>query len=378
MDSIIIPARRRRHSGSSDSSTTALKSIGPNKLTVIPPPRPKSTPGERPAQRRRQKSPVRGSDNEDEQDEDADADASREMQTEVLVMQVDGDEHNKSQTTSSSLSLATTNNRPTRPLPSSKGRTMSSSLSAASKPYTPIQHIANPSMLPVQAHVARGPAAASQRKLYVILEQACLEVYKVSGGSKSIQGHRDRGGVRGRGKDSGEAKYTLLNCDDHQGILAKMGRDIADARPDITHQVNFLSFFLLFFFFFFFFPSFCRPSIYSSSMLRTFTHFFFRSKCLLTLLDSPLKKAGLLQVYIHTASGVLIEVNPHVRIPRTFKRFSGLMGSLSSYIYGGFLQLSFSFHFSPTPSQAFYQRRERPRKTTKSNQSKSILYLFSS
>jgi rRNA small subunit pseudouridine methyltransferase Nep1 len=113
---------------------------------------------------------------------------------------------------------------------------MNSALSAASKPYTPIQLIANPSMLPVQAHVARGPAAASQRKLYVILEQACLEVYKVSGsGGKSIQGHR--GGVRGRGKDSGEAKYTLLNCDDHQGILAKMGRDIADARPDITHQV---------------------------------------------------------------------------------------------------------------------------------------------
>jgi rRNA small subunit pseudouridine methyltransferase Nep1 len=65
-----------------------------------------------------------------------------------------------------------------------------------------------------------------------------------------------------------------------------MGRDIADARPDITHQ------------------------------------------CLLTLLDSPLNKAGLMQVYIHTAKGVLIEVNPHVRIPRTFKRFSGLMVQL--------------------------------------------------
>lgn len=35
-----------------------------------------------------------------------------------------------------------------------------------------------------------------------------------------------------------EAKYALLNCDDHQGILAKTGRDIADARPDITHQVR--------------------------------------------------------------------------------------------------------------------------------------------
>lgn len=51
-------------------------------------------------------------------------------------------------------------------------------------------------------------------------------------------------------------------------------------------------------------------------------------KCLLTLLDSPLNKSGHLQVFIHTAKGVLIEVNPHVRIPRTFKRFSGLMGML--------------------------------------------------
>ena len=56
-------------------------------------------------------------------------------------------------------------------------------------------------------------------------------------------------------------------------------------------------------------------------------HVWLGEQCLLTLLDSPLNKAGLLQVYIHTAKGVLIEVNPHVRIPRTFKRFSGLMGS---------------------------------------------------
>ena len=49
-------------------------------------------------------------------------------------------------------------------------------------------------------------------------------------------------------------------------------------------------------------------------------------QCLLTLLDSPLNKAGLLQIYIQTEKNVLIEVNPHTRIPRTFKRFSGLMG----------------------------------------------------
>ncbi|KAI6009720.1 Alpha/beta knot methyltransferase [Pisolithus marmoratus] len=156
--------------------------------------------------------------------------------------------------------------RPIRPLPSSKARKMATSSA------TPT--LQNPSMLPVQAHVPRGGAASTQRRLFVILDQACLEAYRVTSGGK------------GKGGRDGEVKYTLLNCDDHQGILAKTGRDIADARPDITHQ------------------------------------------CLLTLLDSPLNKAGRLQVYIHTAKGVLIEVNPHVRIPRTFKRFSGLMVQL--------------------------------------------------
>ncbi|KZT13213.1 Nep1-domain-containing protein [Laetiporus sulphureus 93-53] len=138
----------------------------------------------------------------------------------------------------------------------------------------PLYQKANPHMLPVQAHVPRGGVASNQRRLFVILEQACLEAYRVSSAGKGKNGRE------------GDVKYALLNCDDHQGILAKTGRDIADARPDITHQ------------------------------------------CLLTLLDSPLNKAGLLQVYIHTAKGVLIEVNPHVRIPRTFKRFSGLMVQL--------------------------------------------------
>lgn len=108
----------------------------------------------------------------------------------------------------------------------------------------------------------------STKRLIVVLSQACLETHKMNTG--------------GPGGD----KYALLNCDDHQGLLRKMGRDIAEARPDITHQ------------------------------------------CLLTLLDSPINKAGKLQVYIHTVRGVLIEVNPSVRIPRTFKRFSGLMVQL--------------------------------------------------
>lgn len=106
----------------------------------------------------------------------------------------------------------TTADRPTRPLPSRK---MTSS-------QNPVPVIANPAMLPVQAQVSK----SGQRKLYVILEQACLEAYRLSSASKSKNGRE------------GEVKYTLLNCDDHQGILAKTGRDIADARPDITHQVR--------------------------------------------------------------------------------------------------------------------------------------------
>ncbi|KAM0788928.1 18S rRNA pseudouridine methyltransferase, variant 2 [Microbotryomycetes sp. NB124-2] len=132
----------------------------------------------------------------------------------------------------------------------------------------------NPTMIPQQPKAPKTNKEKDEtRRLIVVLEQACLETYK----------HSSPAGARG-GK--GEEKYSLLNCDDHQGVLAKMGRDIAHARPDITHQ------------------------------------------CLLTLLDSPLNKAGRLQVYIHTAKGVLIEVNPSVRIPRTFKRFGGLMVQL--------------------------------------------------
>ncbi|KNC72856.1 ribosomal RNA small subunit methyltransferase NEP1, partial [Sphaeroforma arctica JP610] len=81
-------------------------------------------------------------------------------------------------------------------------------------------------------------------------------------------------------------EYQLLNVDDHQNVLRKNNRALADSRPDITHQM------------------------------------------MLALMDSPLNKAGLLQVYIHTEKGVLIEINPRTRIPRTFKRFSGLMVQL--------------------------------------------------
>eukprot|EP01101_Sappina_pedata_P008486 TRINITY_DN4712_c0_g1_i1.p1 TRINITY_DN4712_c0_g1~~TRINITY_DN4712_c0_g1_i1.p1 ORF type:complete len:273 (+),score=102.78 TRINITY_DN4712_c0_g1_i1:35-820(+) len=82
------------------------------------------------------------------------------------------------------------------------------------------------------------------------------------------------------------SEFHLLNCDDHLNFMKRKGLDPQQARPDITHQ------------------------------------------CLLTLLDSPINKVGMLQVYIRTRKNVLIEVNPQIRIPRTFKRFSGLMVQL--------------------------------------------------
>lgn len=102
------------------------------------------------------------------------------------------------------------------------------------------------------------------RRLTVVLFNASLETVKTRKGD-----------------------FQLLNCDDHRKLVTKKsGKDPADLRPDIVHQE------------------------------------------LLALLDSPLNKAGRLQVYIHTQRNVLIEVSPQIRIPRTFKRFSGLMVQL--------------------------------------------------
>jgi rRNA small subunit pseudouridine methyltransferase Nep1 len=101
-------------------------------------------------------------------------------------------------------------------------------------------------------------------RVIVLLDQATLETVK------------DRRGV-----------YELINCDDHKDLCRKkLKLDPKNFRPDILHQE------------------------------------------LLALMDSPLNKAGLLQIYISTEKNVLIEVNPSTRIPRTYKRFAGLMVQL--------------------------------------------------
>jgi rRNA small subunit pseudouridine methyltransferase Nep1 len=78
------------------------------------------------------------------------------------------------------------------------------------------------SLVPIPASVPRtAEEKQNTRRLYVVLCQASLEVYKTGKA----------------GDHSGKGQYQLLNCDDHQGALRRMGRDIGEARPDITHQV---------------------------------------------------------------------------------------------------------------------------------------------
>jgi rRNA small subunit pseudouridine methyltransferase Nep1 len=103
-----------------------------------------------------------------------------------------------------------------------------------------------------------------QEPIIVLLDQASLETIKNKRGM-----------------------YELLNCDDHRDLCkTKLRKDPNSFRPDILHQE------------------------------------------LLALLDSPLNKAGLLRIYIATTKKVLIEVHPSIRIPRTYKRFAGLMVQL--------------------------------------------------
>jgi len=102
------------------------------------------------------------------------------------------------------------------------------------------------------------------KPIIILLDQATIETVK------------NRRGV-----------YELLNCDDHRDLCKKkLHKDPNLFRPDILHQE------------------------------------------LLALLDSPLNKAGMLKIYISTTKKVLIDVNPAIRIPRTYKRFAGLMVQL--------------------------------------------------
>lgn len=104
---------------------------------------------------------------------------------------------------------------------------------------------------------------ASSAQCIIILDLASLEIVKTK-----------------------KNEFTLLNGDDHRGIIAKHNRSGEECRPDICHQE------------------------------------------LMACMDSPLNKAGMLKVYVRTRRNVLIDVHPTTRVPRTYKRFAGLFCQL--------------------------------------------------
>ena len=78
------------------------------------------------------------------------------------------------------------------------------------------------------------------KRLIVVLSHASLETFRASGHSAQHLANARAGRLAPGGKDE---KFTLLNSDEHIGIMRKLGRDISEARPDITHQVcTFISF----------------------------------------------------------------------------------------------------------------------------------------
>ncbi|KAH6828681.1 nucleolar essential protein-like protein [Perilla frutescens var. hirtella] len=81
--------------------------------------------------------------------------------------------------------------------------------------------------------------------------------------------------------------YQLLSSDEHSNFLRKNNRNPADYRPDIAFQA------------------------------------------IQTILDSRVNKSGMLKaLYVKTQEGLLMEIKPHTRMPRTYKRFAGIMVQL--------------------------------------------------
>lgn len=98
----------------------------------------------------------------------------------------------------------------------------------ASSSGTQTQSLPPPSLpqLVAEQHVPIAAADKDTKRLIVVLSNASLETYKAAHGS--------RGGMK-------DDKYSLLNSDEHIGVMRKMNRDISDARPDITHQVRLIT-----------------------------------------------------------------------------------------------------------------------------------------
>lgn len=78
-------------------------------------------------------------------------------------------------------------------------------------------------------------------------------------------------------------QQQLINCDEHIHLMKKHKKDPAFCRPDIVHQ------------------------------------------CLQILSQSPLNRAGHLQVYVRTQNNQLFKVDPQLAVPKTFDDFTKLM-----------------------------------------------------
>ena len=91
--------------------------------------------------------------------------------------------------------------------------------------YSGTQSLPPPELprLTAEQHVPIPANDKDTQRLIVVLSNASLETYRAAHGPRS-------GGAR-------DEKYSLLNSDEHIGVMRKMNRDISDARPDITHQV---------------------------------------------------------------------------------------------------------------------------------------------
>lgn len=105
---------------------------------------------------------------------------------------------------------------------------MADQMLPASTSGTQTQSLPPPSLpqLVAEQHVPIPAADKDTKRLIVVLSNASLETYKAA--------HGGRGGIK-------DDKYSLLNSDEHIGVMRKMNRDISDARPDITHQVIYIS-----------------------------------------------------------------------------------------------------------------------------------------
>ncbi len=91
---------------------------------------------------------------------------------------------------------------------------------------TQTQSLPPPSLpqLVAEQNVPISSSDKDTKRLIVVLSNASLETYKASHAVGGRNGAKDH-------------KYSLLNSDEHIGVMRKMNRDISDARPDITHQV---------------------------------------------------------------------------------------------------------------------------------------------